>query len=118
MTIKRFEDCIAWQKARILLKDLHLIFGNNKDFWYKNQLLDAGLSISNNVAEGFERYHKKEMLQFLRIAKSSCGEVRSMLYVATDLQLCSEECAKDLIEKAEEISKVIQGFIKSLQPTR
>lgn len=80
MKIERFEDIIAWQKAKDLSVLIYKDFDNSKDFSFKDQIQRASVSVMNNVAEGFERKTNNEFKQFLFIAKGSCGEVRSMLW--------------------------------------
>ena len=78
MIIKRFEDVVGWQKARVLTKavyDCSKAGGFGKDFNLRNQIRSASVSIMSNIAEGFERGGNKEFLQFLSVAKGSCGEV-------------------------------------------
>lgn len=114
MQINSFEDIFAWQKARILSLDLYKQFQAVKDYSFKDQLLRAAISIGNNIAEGFERRSNKELKQFLFIAKGSCGEVRSMLYTAKDIEYLSiEEFESDCL-LATEVSKLLSGFIKTL----
>lgn len=85
-TIKRFEDLEIWQLARELLNLIYDDFRFCKDFTLKNQVIDAGLSVMNNIAEGFSRDSDKEFKQFLNISKGSDGEVKSMYYVAEILK--------------------------------
>ena len=118
MEIKRFEDLEVWQLSRLLVKDIYLMTqsGNMvKDFGFCNQVQRAALSIMNNIAEGFERKSSKEFVQFLFIAKSSCGEVRSMLYVAQDIGYIDIESFSKLLKQTETISKSLSGFIKYLK---
>ena len=68
----------------------------------------------NNIAEGFERQTNKEFKQFLFIAKGSCGEVRSMLYLAKELKKITDNDFSKLISITIEISKLLSGFIKTL----
>ncbi|MCB9361312.1 MAG: four helix bundle protein [Flavobacteriales bacterium] len=114
MKIERFEDIIAWQKAKQLTILIYKDFENSKDFGYKNQIQRATVSIMNNIAEGFERQSNKEFRQFLYIAKGSCGEVRSMLHLAKELKKLSEDSFKEKYELTEEISKILSGLIKTL----
>ncbi|MCG2712087.1 MAG: four helix bundle protein [Candidatus Omnitrophica bacterium] len=79
MKVEKFEDIIAWQKAKKLTLDIYLEFKSCKDFGFKDQIQRAAVSIMNNTAEGFERNTNKEFRNFLFIAKGSCAEVRSML---------------------------------------
>jgi four helix bundle protein len=114
MNIQSFEDIIAWQKARIFTNSIYRIFKDQKDFSFKNQIERASVSIMNNIAEGFERQSDKELRQFLYIAKGSCAEVRSMLYLAYDLKYISGQDFKNLSESTLEISRILHGFIKKL----
>jgi len=114
MTVERFEDIIAWQKAKELTKEIYSIFKDNKDYGFKDQIQRASISIMNNIAEGFERGSDADFKRFLYIAKGSSGEVRSMLLVANDLNFIAHEDIKQLLAISEEISKAISGFIKAL----
>jgi four helix bundle protein len=114
MKIERFEDIIAWQKAKEMAILIYKDFAESKDFGFKDQIQRAGVSVMNNIAEGFERKTNNEFKQFLFIAKGSCGEVRSMLYLAKELNKISESNFNKLFILAEEISKIISGFIKTL----
>ncbi len=114
MKIERFEEIIAWQKSKVLALDIYKLFGEHKDFGFRDQILRASVSVMNNIAEGFERRTNKELTHFLYIAKGSCGEVRSMLYLAKDLNKISDADFKHLFSLSEEVSKLIGGFIKSL----
>ena len=82
MTVEKFEDLIMWKKAVILAKDVYCAFENSRDFGFNDQIQRAAVSVSNNIAEGFERKSGRQFHYFLEIAKGSCGEVRSMLYLA------------------------------------
>ena len=119
-TIKRFEDIGAWQKARELSKEIYAItkIGKfSKDYELKGQILKASGSIMDNIAEGFERGGKGEFIQFLGIAKGSCGEVRSQLYRALDREYIDKEKFNELYNFSDEISKMIKGFITYLNST-
>ena len=118
--IERFEDIIAWQKARILCKIIKgytkkLEF--SKDFKLSGQILDSSGSIMDNIAEGFERGGNREFVQFLFIAKGSCGEVKSQLYRAIDSEYIDLNEFKDAYEQADEIGKILEGLIHYLQDT-
>lgn len=114
MGIERFEDIFAWQKAKELSVSVYSLFSESRDFGFRDQIQRASVSVMNNIAEGFERKSNKEFRQFLYIAKGSCGEVRSMLYLAKELNKISEHDFKNLFQKSEEISKMLSGFIKTL----
>ena len=114
MGVSRFEELIAWQKAKVLCIEVYKVFEHSKDFGFKDQIQRASVSIMNNIAEGFERKGNKEFAHFLYIAKGSCAEVRSMLIIAEELTKLPKESADRLKSQAEEISKIISGLIKTL----
>ena len=114
MAIEQFEDIIAWQKSKELTTEVYGFFKNSRDYSFRDQIQRASVSIMNNIAEGFERKSNKEFKQFLYISKGSCGEVRSMLYLASELEYLKKETATTLTNKAKEISKILSGFIKQL----
>ena len=115
MKVTKFEELIAWQKAQKLAVDVYHYFGTSKDFGFRAQITRAVVSISNNIAEGFERNSDKEFIRFLEIARSSCSEVKSMIYLASRLKFIEGEIREKLMAKAEEVSKIIYGLLKSLQ---
>ena len=114
MAIKRFEDILAWQKARQLTVLTYQSFNHLKDFGFRDQIQRAVISISNNIAEGFERGGNKELRHFLFIAKASCGELRSMIYASSDLKYISHSEMQPLFKLSEEISRMLSAFIKKL----
>jgi len=115
MRIIRFEDSIAWMKARVLANEIYDAFSGIRDYAFKDQICRAAISILNNIAEGFERQTNKELKNFLYIAKGSSGEVRSMLYLALDLKYIKKDEFNLLTDKATEVSKILSGLIKTLQ---
>jgi four helix bundle protein len=116
MKIQKFEDLIAWQKAQDLAVTIYQNFSQNKDFSFKDQICRAAVSISNNIAEGFDRNSKKEFVRFLYIAKASCSEVKSMLYLAKRLNYSNQGILESLIQNSDEISRILRGLINSLSP--
>jgi four helix bundle protein len=83
-----FEDLEAWQQARQFINEVYNLTRENsslsKDFGLTGQVQRAAVSIMSNIAEGFERTHLPEKIQFHNIARGSTGEVRSLLYVISD----------------------------------
>lgn len=114
MTIKKFEDILSWQKARELNLIIYNHFKNARDFGFRDQILRASVSIMNNIAEGFERHGNKEFRNFLYIAKGSCAEVRSMLYLTFDLEYVTKEQFVKMYGLSIDISNLLSGFIKTL----
>src|SRR5262245_36084297 len=121
MNIERFEDVVAWQKARLLTREVYAAakLGDfKKDFGLRDQIQRAAVSTMANIAEGFERGGDSEVIQFLSHSKGSCGEVRSHLYVAFDETYITEASFDDLYGKSEEVSRLIGGFMTYLQNSR
>jgi four helix bundle protein len=116
--VKRFEDLIAWQKARILTKTIYAVTRAGlfaKDYGLRDQIRRAAVSIMSNVAEGFEKGTPAEFHNSLRIAKGSCAEVRSQLYVAFDAEYLAEEVFVQLLGQAEEVARVLGGLRASVE---
>lgn len=112
-----FEEIVSWQKARELNKQIYLITEADsfkKDFDLARQIRRCSVSISSNIAEGYERKTDKEFVHFLYIAKGSAAEVRSQLYLALDLNYISNELFSKMITDITEISKLLSGLIKYL----
>src|SRR4051812_5266235 len=105
-----FEEINSWQKARLLNKRIYTITDSDlfrRDFDLARQIRRSSVSISSNIAEGFERNTDKEFIHFLFIAKGSAGEVRSQLYLAFDLNYITEEVFNELLSEISEISKLL-----------
>jgi four helix bundle protein len=117
-TFSDFRDIKAWQKARELTNDIYSISKKAtfyRDIGLREQIRRAAVSIMSNIAEGFERDGKKEFIQFLSIAKGSCGETRSLLLVALDQQYIDENTFDRLFGLAEDIGKLIGGLMNYLR---
>ena len=114
MKIEKFEDIIAWQKAKEAAVLIYALFKNNRDYGYKDQIQRAAISMGNNIAEGYERRSNREFKQFLYIAKGSCAEVRSMLLVGLELDYFSKTEQMKCYNLCIEISKMLSGLIKTL----
>lgn len=117
-TIERFEDLEVWKLAREFALDIYKITENeifSKDYRFCSQIRSSAGSVMDNIAEGFERDGKKEFIQFLFIAKGSCGETRSQLYRALDVKHIEKETFDYLYEKTIKISKSLSKFIKYLK---
>jgi four helix bundle protein len=116
-----FEEINSWQKARQFNKRVYEITDNQnfkRDFDLVRQIRRASISISSNIAEGFERNTDKEFIHFLYIAKASAGEVRSQLYLASDLNYIEKVEFEELFKNVSDISKLISGFIKYLNDSQ
>ena len=114
-----FEEINSWQKSRIFNKRIYQITENpnfKKDLDFVRQIRRASISISSNIAEGFERNTDREFIYFLYVAKASAGEVRSQIYLAFDLEYITKKEFDELLESVTEISRLLSGFIKYLIP--
>ena len=117
MKIKHFEDLDCWRLGRELSKMIYEITKEgtfSRDYGLKDQIRRAAVSVMTNIAEGFERGSNKDFAKFLYIARSSAGEVRSLLYVAFDQNYITEE---EFLQKRVlclRCSKVIYGLVKHL----
>ena len=118
MKIQKFEDMQVWQDARMLVNLVYTSCSTKsfaKDYGLKDQIQRASVSIMSNIAEGYERDSNKEMNRFLNFSKGSAGEVRSLLYVAYDLNYITEEEFRVQYDHSISIIKQIANFIKYLK---
>ena len=118
MTVRSFEDLEIWKEARRLTGQIYRLTRNpkfSKDFRLGGQIQGAVVSIMSNIAEGFERGGNQEFIQFLYIAKGSCGEVRSQLYVALDQGYVDPKEAGELIEFLKRLSIMMSNLIDHLK---
>lgn len=111
MVLQRFEDLEVWQKACQLSVEIFKEFRDLKDFSFRDQITRASLSVPSNIAEGYERNTNKEFIQFLYIAKGSCGEMRTQLYIASEIGYMEKTKSMAFIEKAKEISYMLSSLI-------
>lgn len=110
-----FEDLEIWKAARVLAGQVYRDFKENKDFGFCNQIQRCGVSVMNNISEGFCRYSDKEFHQFLNIAKGSCGELKSMYYLAEDIQYINGAIA---IDRRQSVNQLMNGIGKMMQYLR
>ena len=114
-TILRFEDMVAWKKARELARDVYKAFRGCRDGGFTDQIQRASVSVVSNIAEGFESGTRDGFLNYLYIAKASCGEVRAQLYIAHDIGYLNLQTYKYLNSSAEQTSRLIASFIKAVK---
>lgn len=120
-TVKSFEDLFVWQKSRELTKLIYSYTRKpafSRDFGLIDQIRRAVVSVMSNIAEGFERGGKEEIIYFFYIAKASCGEVRAQLYAAFDQGYINDNELKEGIELAKYVSALILKFINSLKVSK
>lgn len=114
MKVLKFEDLIVWQKSIDISVKIYKHFERHSDLVFANQIRRASVSISNNIAEGFERSTTKDFNRFLIIAKGSCSEVKSMLMLGFRLGYFSEVEMQQFFDQVEEIGKMLFGLSSSL----
>jgi four helix bundle protein len=115
--IQRFEDLIAWQKARLLANKVYALTRKAKfarDFGLRNQITEAAGSSMHNIAEGFDSGYDPEFARFLKLARRSASEVQSELYLALDAGHITENELKDTYAVATEVKKLINGMLAYL----
>lgn len=116
--VDRFEDLVAWQKARELTREIYAVTRSEafrRDFGLSGQMQRAAVSIMSNLAEGYERGSSAQFHHFVCIAKASCAELRSQLYIARDIQCLDETSFQALHGKAEEVARLTGGLRVSLE---
>jgi four helix bundle protein len=117
MSISRFEELIVWQKASLFAQDVYRITGAGdlrKDFGLRDQMQRAAVSVMSNIAEGFERYNRREFRYFLSIARGSAAEARSQLYLARSLGYIDDEEFDQLLTRCVEITRMLTSLRRSL----
>ncbi|HOP00059.1 MAG TPA: four helix bundle protein [Bacteroidales bacterium] len=115
-TIKNFEDLAVWKMARELVNQVYKDFRACRDFGFRDQILRAGISIMNNISEGFCRGSDAEFRQFLNVSKGSAGEIKNMYYIAEDQRYICNEDAVLRRNKSQQLINSLSSFIKYLKP--
>ena len=107
-----FDNLIVWNKSKDLAIAIINNLKNSKRFGIVDQISRSAISIPSNIAEGYERESNKELIRFLFIAKGSCGELRTQLMIANEIDLIDKKNAEEFIQEAKEISKMLNSLIK------
>lgn len=121
MTVTRFEDLLAWQKARVLTREIYQLTRTStfrQDRALANQMQRAAVSVMSNIAEGFERNSAGDYHRFLIMAKGSCGEIRAQLYVALDADYINQTDFTHLQEVTAELGRIIGGLVRAVASQR
>lgn len=114
MAVQKFEDLIVWKKSQELAVIVYDEFNNCRDFAFRDQIRRAAVSVSNNIAEGFERSSNAGFSKFLFYSLGSNSEVRSMIYLSVRLNLLSKGKADEIKENTNNVSRMLCRLIKSL----
>ncbi len=118
MSGNHYEDLEIWKAARILTRAIYRESRRKpfcSDYGLVDQIRRATVSVMSNIAEGYERDGNKELIQFLSIAKGSCGEVRCQLYVALDQEYISKGVFSELVDSSKKLSIMINNFMRYLK---
>ncbi len=113
-----FEKLDVWKRSCRLSVDVYGALRSCRDYGIRDQITRSALSVPSNIAEGYERDSGNEYMRFLRIAKGSCGELRTQLYIAREIGILEAAQARDFVAEAMEISKMLRGLIKKLETQR
>ena len=113
-----FEKLDVWKRSARMCVDVFKALENSREYGFRDQIFRASLSIPSNIAEGYERGSSKEFRRFLSIAKGSCAEVRTQLYIGREAKILPDKLAGTLISETREVSKMLQGLIKTLNTSQ
>lgn len=113
-----FEKLDVWKRSSRLCVTLYRELNGSKDWGFRGQITRAALSIPSNIAEGHERNSRKEYVQFLRIAKGSCGELRTQLYIGKEAGLLDRTTVVALIDETNQISRMLGAMIGKLRESK
>jgi four helix bundle protein len=114
MAFQSFEDLEVWQRGCRLAVEIFKVFEKCRNFTMQDQVQRAALSVPSNIAEGYERNSNKEFIRFLNIAKDSCGELRTQLYISRKLDFVSKSDFDKLISESKEISAMLHGLSRAV----
>ncbi len=109
-----FERLDVWKRSSRLCVDIYRMLEDTKAYAFKDQLLRSSLSVPSNIAEGYERGTRKEFVRYLHIAKGSCAELRTQLYIGIEAGILEKSSASSLARESGEISRMLQGLIREL----
>ena len=117
-TIKSFEELPVWKDARKFANKIYNLtkkFPKEENYGLTLQITRATVSIGSNIAEGFDRYSKKDFIKFLIIARGSISEIQNDLYIALDLKYINQKDFQENYSLTKDLGKQINGFIKYLK---
>lgn len=115
MMERGIETLYIWQEARAFVNNVYAMMAKCNDYGFRDQMQRAAVSIMNNIAEGSESGYDAKFIHFLHIAKGSCGEVKSMLYLCEDFNICTTEQRTELQSQLKKISSGIMNLINFLK---
>ena len=110
--MESLEKLDVWKRACRLSVDLYKLMSSSREYGFRDQITRAALSIPSNIAEGYERETDRTRIQFLKIAKGSCGELWTQLMTGRAAGFIEPESGKRLEDEVRAISKMIWGLIR------
>ena len=110
--MEALENLEVWRRSCRLSASVYKSLSNCKDYGFKDQVTRSALSVASNIAEGYERDSQKSCIQFLKIAKGSCGELWTQLLIGREAGFIEKEIAIEFAEEAKELAKMLNGLIK------
>ena len=113
MAYQSFEDLDVWKRGCRLAVEVVRAFSKSKEYIFKDQMTRAAISVPSNIAEGYERDSRLDVIRFLRIAKGSAAELRTQCYLAMKLDLLPHDKCRAFIKECKEISAMLQGLIRA-----
>ena len=113
-----FEQLDVWKAGCRLTVDVYNELRLCRDYGLRDQMQRAAVSMASNIAEGSERRSKQEFIHFLYIAKGSCAELRTQLYIAAKIGAMSPETVSRLTDAAKHVSSMLHNLINSLSDPR
>ena len=116
--VRQLKNLKIWQQSRALVVEIYKVLQDSRDYGFRDQIQRAAVSIMNNIAEGFESGSDATFIRYLNISKGSCSEVKSMLYLCSDLNYCSEETRIKLQSDITIIISGIYNLIKYLETNK
>lgn len=114
MKIEKFEDLIAWQKAKELAVKLYDVCKNCKEYGLKDMLMKTNITIMNQIAEGFENRTNKAIKEAFINAKWGTSQMRSMLYLLLELGCITQDEFKGFYDMTRHVTKMLLAFVKSI----
>ena len=107
-----FEQLDVWKRSARLSASLYRHFADSRDFGFKDQITRSGLSVPSNIAEGMTRPSVKDRTKFLYIAKGSCAELRTQIYIGVEIGYIEREKGHDWVKETKEIAAMLTGLIR------
>ena len=111
-----FEDLDVWKRSRKLTAEIYKVTASLRDYGFRDQLTRSSLSVPSNIAEGMERDSKSDTARFLTIAKASCAEMMTQIYVGIDIGYLEAGLGQLWIRESKEINAMLGGLIKKFRP--